>query len=274
MSDSADEGEGVPTWIVTFADLMALLLCMFVLLLSFASMDINRYRSIADSMKEAFGVTLISKLAGVVELEGDISRKNIRSRRAKPIIQLELPPAEAEAPKSKEKDEISKPEKAIAPKIEKSEEGHEKIIEAVNRLGNAITDKSLSDAISIHEQEGEIVIRFPDKTAFPTGTDAISESFLPTLKRMAEEIASLDGQIIVSGHTDNVPITTDRFRSNWDLSTARAVSVIHIIVQHTGIDISRITAQGYADSRPLASNDTPEGRSKNRRIEIAIQLNN
>ena len=57
MSDSADEGEGVPTWIVTFADLMALLLCMFVLLLSFASMDINRYRSIADSMKEAFGVT-------------------------------------------------------------------------------------------------------------------------------------------------------------------------------------------------------------------------
>ncbi|MBT3991759.1 MAG: OmpA family protein [Rhodospirillaceae bacterium] len=258
-----DEGEGVPTWIVTFADLMALLLCMFVLLLSFASMDINRYRSIADSMKEAFGVTLVSKLAGVIEKEGDIARKNIRSRTAKPIVQLELPPAEAQGPKDTEAEKIPKTLK----------KGPDKIIDAVEQLRKAIPDQKISDAISIEEQDGDIVLRFPDKTAFPPGTDGIAKSFLPTLRNLAEKIAGLEGQIIVSGHTDNVPINTARYRSNWDLSTARAVSVIHILVQHAGIDVSRVTAQGYADSRPLASNDTPEGRAKNRRIEIAIQVN-
>lgn len=259
MSDDADDG--VPTWIVTFADLMALLLCMFVLLLSFATMDINRYKSIADSMKEAFGVSLISKLSGVIEKEGNIARKNIRARTLKPIIELELPPAEAEGSRSDAPEDI--------PEVV---EGPDKVIDAVSLLREALPDQAISDAISIEEQDGNVIVRFPDKTAFPPGTDGITESFLPTLKILAQKISQLKGQIIVSGHTDNVPITTTRFRSNWDLSTARAVSVIHILVQYAGINVARITAQGFADSRPLASNDTPEGRSKNRRIEIAIQL--
>lgn len=95
---------------------------------------------------------------------------------------------------------------------------------------------------------------------------------LPAIDRIVEILARAEGGILVSGHTDNQPIFTSQFRSNWDLSTERAVSVVHRLLKDKKIDPKRITAMGFGDSRPLKSNDTPEGRSVNRRVEIAIEM--
>ena len=90
------------------------------------------------------------------------------------------------------------------------------------------------------------------------------------IQEMAGLIVSNDGQVTVAGHTDNVPISTDRFRSNWDLSTARAVSVAHELLENAPLDEARFVVIGHADTRPLAPNDTVENRARNRRVDISI----
>ena len=125
--------------------------------------------------------------------------------------------------------------------------------------------------ISIEESGDQTIITFTDEIAFPAGSERLAETFLPTMDKLISVLAEAEGQIIVAGHTDDRPISTARFRSNWDLSTARAVSVVHQILKSGKIAPERVTAQGYADSRPLVANDSPENRALNRRVEISIR---
>ena len=118
---------------------------------------------------------------------------------------------------------------------------------------------------------GPVVIRFSPDVAFDPGRHELKQSFLPTLDKLARVLTAAPGQIIVAGHTDDVPIATTRYRSNWDLSTARAVSVVQHLLDHATINPARVSAQGYADSRPLVPNNSPENRAINRRVEISIE---
>lgn len=244
---------GAPAWMVTFADLMGLLLTLFILLLSFAEMDVTRYKQLAGAMRDAFGISKITLLPGVIEIGGKPSRD-------KPAVVQPLP-------KAKQLDipipEMEKPKKVIKP------EDVEEDMTLMN-LKVLLAQEIKKSEVEIEEKEGGIVVRFPEKTAFPPGRDVITDAFAPMLRKLAGVIARSGGTVVVSGHTDNAPISTERFRSNWDLSTARAVSVVHYILANTDIPPSRMTAQGFADSRPLAPNDSPENRAKNRRVELAI----
>ena len=118
---------------------------------------------------------------------------------------------------------------------------------------------------------GPLVIRFSPDVAFDPGRHELKQSFLPTLDKLARVLTVAPGQIIVAGHTDDVPIATTRYRSNWDLSTARAVSVVQRLLEHGTINPARVSAQGYADSRPLVPNNSQENRAINRRVEISIE---
>ena len=113
-------------------------------------------------------------------------------------------------------------------------------------------------------------IRFDDSAYFTSGSEAVSPEIEGVVIKMAPALAEAEGTIIVQGHTDDVPISSARFRSNWDLSTARAASVVHQLLQHTAIDPERIVVQGHADSKPLAPNDSPSSRSRNRCVEIHV----
>ena len=127
--------------------------------------------------------------------------------------------------------------------------------------------------LAIQRQEvGERVFRAIGESAFVADGAKFASGVEPTLKRIASILRATKGQILVSGHTDNSPISTARFRSNWDLSSARAVSVVHFLITWTAVSPSRITAQGFADSRPLVKNDTPDYQSRNRRVEISIEI--
>lgn len=230
--------DNAPRWMVTFADLMALLFALFVLLLSFSEIDSDSFRKNAGPISEAFNT--------------------------KQILQ---PKMTVNVPLSTET--ITLEEQKKLDEVYQREEERTRFIE---NLENIMTEEIEKEMVQLVIQEGSVIIRFPDKSAFPSGSMTLTEEILPTLERIANTLTRSKGIILVSGHTDNQPIATSQFRSNWDLSTERAVSVVHQLLKGKQIDPNRVIAQGFGDSRPLAANDTPKNRSVNRRVEITIEM--
>ena len=241
----------------TFADLMSLLLVLFVLLLTFAEMDVVRYKQIAGSVKTAFGFSKDDQLAGVIELDGSIVGKSLKAPTPdSPRVVSEIP--QAETPKVESKETDTKEEKAEA--LEKT-------------LSNVLENMGLEDQVGLERIDGDVVVSFPNELAFPSGSSGMTEEFAAVLNRVTPVINQTDGEIQIAGHTDNIPVSSSSpYISNWDLSAARATSVLHFMIDQNGTDPTRMVIQGYGDSRPIASNDTPEGRSQNRRVEITIEM--
>ena len=241
--------EGAPRWMVTFADLMALLFALFVLLLSFSEVDSDSFRKNAGPMRDAFGM-------------GD---KVMRTTSMPSIQQGESGPGKA-APS-----QIQAPTSPTAEIVQFDRRMKAKR-SFLWQFRRTLERELASSRIVLIDQGNRIIIRFPDATAFVAGSAEFASGVEPTLKRIASILRATKGQILVSGHTDNSPISTARFRSNWDLSSARAVSVVHFLIAQAAVSPSRITAQGFADSRPLFKNDTPENQALNRRVEISIEI--
>jgi chemotaxis protein MotB len=133
-------------------------------------------------------------------------------------------------------------------------------------------DTEISDGLlDVETEDTKIIIRIQEKGSFPSGRANLNPEFFEVISKITDVIATTPGKIVVAGHTDNVPISTKRFRSNWELSSARAVTVVHAMLSNAAIDEGRFLIQGYADSQPLVSNDTSENRALNRRVELVIQ---
>lgn len=125
---------------------------------------------------------------------------------------------------------------------------------------------------SLSMQSRGLVVTVLDRVLFDSGRAELKESSLPTLDKVITILTDRvqDNKVFIEGHTDNVPIRYSSWRSNWELSTARATEVIHYFVEERGLNPKRIAAVGYGEFNPIASNDSPEGREKNRRVEIVI----
>jgi len=123
--------------------------------------------------------------------------------------------------------------------------------------------------ISVNSEPRGIVITFSDSALFSSGSAEIKSEADIVLSRIADKLKTTPGRIFIEGHTDNMPISTGKFRSNWELSAARASSVLHALVAK-GLDPYRFTISGYGEYRPRASNSTAEGRAQNRRVELVI----
>ena len=249
---------GAPVWMVTFADLMSLLLTLFVLMLTFAKMDVEKYQQLAGSMKNAFGIQYLKKLAGVIEVDGGPMGVASRAQVPKAVVDLQIDDTLGEA----EPQDVP-PE---APPVKAVPEDN-----LARTVETAIADQISKATANVEEREGEVIVRFPGKFAFPSGTETLTTDFLVALNNLATVIEKSKGDIIIAGHTDDQPISTERFRSNWDLSAARANSVVHYLLEFTNVKSSRLAAMGYADSRPLAPNDSEENRALNRRVEVIIR---
>ena len=224
--------ECLPAWLAAFGDLMSLLLCFFVLLLSMSSMDTKKVSEAIGSLSGAMSV-----LEGGTQTE--ISKKRIQ----------ESTPVESQ-------DETS---------------------DTVNRVTQAITDanemmeKGHGPTISVEEAQEGFVIKLPASLLFKSGSATIeNEDALLFLKRIALIIEELPNNMVVSvrGHTDNVgPGKTSPFKDNWELSSARAIAVLQELILD-GVDPHRVSAAGYAEFSPIATNATKSGREKNRRVEL------
>ena len=125
--------------------------------------------------------------------------------------------------------------------------------------------------IEIETSGTKIAIRIREKGSFPSGTAKFAKGFLPAIKKLRESLEDITGTIVVAGHTDNIPIKTKRFRSNWELSASRAVSVVHELLSDSELSAQRSVVEGHGDAHPMAPNDSATNRSLNRRVEMTIQ---
>ncbi len=259
MSDAeaaSKESGGVPAWVMTFADLMTLLMCFFVLLLAFSEMDAARFKQLSGSMKEAFGV------------QAEIEARTIPKGTS--IIAQEFSPGTPNpTPMNVVRQHTVDSSRNTLDALSRQKAEEDAKTQA-DRLRRALAEEISEGAVALELNGARVTIRVLERASFASASDEVRTDFLPTLRKIAGLIVTNDGSVTVSGHTDNLPISTERFRSNWDLSTARAVSVAHELLQAANLDESRFLVIGHADTRPQAPNDSPENRAKNRRVEISI----
>jgi chemotaxis protein MotB len=133
-----------------------------------------------------------------------------------------------------------------------------------------LRENDLLDQVKILQNERGLLIRFNDNIFFPSAKADLSEDGYEVLSLMRDKLKKVDNDIIVEGFTDNLPIHTKEYPSNWELSVARAISVVKYLTKEKGIDPNRVSVSGYGERNPIDTNDTKEGRANNRRIEITI----
>ena len=260
MSDGAPEKQeaaGVPAWVMTFADLMTLLMCFFVLLLSFSEMDVAKFKQLSGSMKEAFGV------------QSEIQVKTIPKGTS--VVAQEFSPGKPEPTAMNQVRQFTIDSNrntldALSRELKEIKETREH----ARRLRMALKEEIEKGSVSIQTEGMKVIVHIMENATFDSGYADVRAEFLPALEKIAGLIDNNSGDITISGHTDNVPIRNERFRSNWDLSAGRAVSVAHEILQRADLDPERVIVTGHADTQPRADNDTPENRAKNRRVDVSI----
>jgi chemotaxis protein MotB len=223
-----EEPENAERWLLTYADLITLLLAFFIMMYTFSKRDAQKYEEVAGHLKAIFaGGTGIAGKGSVAASEPmQIASKGASSGDIKRQLESEF-------------------------------------INQANNKGN-------QQNISVVSDERGIVIRVMDRAFFDEGRAELKEKAKNTLDSIVPIIKNANRHIRVEGHTDNVPINTAEFRSNWELSTRRATEVVRYLVEHRGYPPEKISAAGYAEYRPIVKNDGPQNRALNRRIEIIL----
>ncbi|MEO0576190.1 MAG: flagellar motor protein MotB [Pseudomonadota bacterium] len=260
MSEEAkkQESAGVPALVMTFADLMTLLMCFFVLLLAFSEMDAQKFKELSGSVKNAFGV------------QAEIEARTIPKGTS--VIAREFSPGKPQPTLIQEVRQFTIDSNKNTLEFDEADEDEKNVDEEAERIRQALEAEIAQGAVAVETEEDRVVIHILEKASFPSGNDTVRRSFRPTLTKIAGLLEDSNGEIEVAGHTDNIPISTARFRSNWDLSTSRAVSVTHLLLDNATLEPQRFTVTGHADTQPRGLNDTPENRAANRRVDIRIVI--
>ncbi len=246
---------GIPDWVMTFADLMSLMMCFFVLLLSFSEMDVLKFKQIAGSMNAAFGVQREDRSAMSIPLGTSIIAQEFSSAQPQPTVINEVRQQTTDT--SRQYLEIKDP--AVEDAERKAEE-----------LEEALKKEIAEGLLEISTIDDQVVIRIREKGSFPSASSEIDPDFLKVLMKISNALNQVKGRILIAGHTDNIPIETKEFPSNWMLSAARAGAVAFSLTERGNIEPKRVEIRAYADNRPLEPNSSPEGRATNRRVEIIV----
>jgi chemotaxis protein MotB len=144
------------------------------------------------------------------------------------------------------------------------------LVSTVELLKQSLAADIEAGRISIHSESRGLVVSLEEAAYFVSGDDKVSPAGFPVLQKIAATLVTIPNPIRLEGHTDSVPIHNSRFHSNWELSAARSIAMLEALSTQFAIDSGRMSVVGYADSFPLETNDTPEGRAKNRRVDIVI----
>ena len=242
---------------MTFADLMTLLMCFFVLLLAFSEMDAAKFKELSGSMKDAFGV------------QAEIKVRTIPKGTS--VIAREFSPGKPEpTPVNEIRQFTIDSNQNTLDALERRKKDEEDTEQHAKRIRAALRDEIENGDVAVQTDGAKVIIHILENASFESGLADVRTEFLPVLAKISQLIDNNSGTVTVSGHTDNVPIANARFRSNWELSTSRAVSVAHELLRTAPIDAGRVSVTGHADTKPRADNDTAENRAKNRRVDISI----
>ena len=287
---------GLPAWMGTFADLMSLLMCFFVLLLSFSEMDVLKFKQIAGSMKFAFGVQNKIEVKDIPKGTSIIAQE-FRPGKPEPtpieVIQqqtMEMTQQMLEFQAGDETEAGGRQEQRGAErggqsqstadamsleaiqqaKDEMEQASQEEVNELVKKIAEQLEKQIQDGAIELESLGQQVIIRIRENGSFPSGSAFLQPQFKPIMREIGLLLNTVPGEIMISGNTDNQGISSELFTSNWDLSSKRAVAIAHEIIKVPGFDQSRLLVVGHADTRPLVPNNTRLNRRLNRRVEIAI----
>lgn len=264
-----ETSENSDRWLISYADLITLLFAFFVVMYSTASINEGKMRVLSDSLVASF--TGRNKTLAPIQV-GKLSRSPYVDEEAPATTaeELVLIPARAgpeEKPETGEKETPSRTG-TVAPDEVYKDEVHkiaDEVAESLRQLINI-------DAVTIREHATWIEIDISSVYLFVSGSARLSDLSIPILQRLANVLKSYKNPVQVEGFTDNRPINTAVYPSNWELSAARAASVVHLFAK-SGIEPGRMVAIGYGEHRPVADNATESGRSRNRRVVIVIPAN-
>jgi chemotaxis protein MotB len=220
---------GVPAWVVTFGDMMSLLLCFFVLIISFSTMDVIKYRSLVGSLRSALGA------------QSAVSQKVIAGRQT--AVSLgEFQPGR----QSMTEEELE------------------------NDLVAAVEEEGMTGEATLHRTDRGIVLRVRQSVMFEPGSARILPESMQLLKKVALVCRYFPRTVYVEGHTDNIPVQSELYPSNWELSAARACAAVRFLLDMEHLPPEKFVASGLAATVPIASGHSEEARAKNRRVEFVF----
>lgn len=260
---SHGEGGG-ERWLISYADMITLLLVLFIILYSTAQQDLAKFEALSQSLSEGFGASTPNMAPVDNENTGGAGDNVILDKSTGGDSPLEMY-AKAQSPI-----QIFQFAKMMQDDSELRKELDKIVDEALEKAERQLGDGELEGGLTVtHSERGIVIEIHPDQILFDPGSAQLKPAFREVLKVLAVQFARLPNKIEVQGHTDGLPISTAAYPSNWELSAARAGAVIRHF-QNLGLDPERLSAAGYADTRPLGDNSTREGRARNRRVEIVI----
>lgn len=244
-----EEHENLERWLVSYADFITLLFAFFVIMYAISRVDEQKLGSAVESLQRALGslvpVNITQRDAGA-----------FLPQPAAPSVSVVTP--EAEEPPSSEQGEFAK----LAQELKAEVEGAKGELDA-SRAAQLNQIKFLVD-------KRGLVIRVPENFFFDSGQASLRPEIIPILSVLSKSLARIPNHIRIEGHTDSVPIRTPQFPSNWELSTARATTIVRYLLTNFQFNPNRLSATGYAEFHPVAPNTTPEGRSQNRRVDVVV----
>lgn len=248
-------------WAIPYGDLVTLLLAFFVVMYSISSINEGKYRVLSDSLSEAFGGP--PRSIKPIQL-GKTQREGSESDAAPPaqIVPLAGPIAPI-------RNRGYQLEKARAADEEAIKRGKKNLDEIGTRIVEALDDLIRTDLVEVKRSPLMLEVELKTDVFFASGSAIPNGQAVETMRRLAGSIQPFPNPIRIEGHTDNVPIKTVQFPTNWELSAARAASMVHVFTAN-GVDPQRLTVVGYADQVPKDGNDTNAGRAANRRVVLVI----
>ena len=223
-------------WLVSYSDFITLLLAFFVVMYAISSVNDGKYRVVSDSLVNAFG---------------NIARKpELATSAVQPVTQL-------------------KPKQIAGKNIASERRQQERMQDMARDIMNVLAPLVKEGKVRVTQSNRGITVEINASVLFAPGQAVLEETSSKTLRAVAQVVKDHEHEILVEGHTDDVPIKTANFPSNWELATARASSVVRLFID-SGVGRQRLTALGYAENRPVETNDTPQGRARNRRVTVTV----
>ena len=250
-----EEHENHERWLITYADMITLLMVLFIVLFAIGQTDLAKYKALKAGLSDGFGKNKLTIVDGGLGLADKAARS---------ATVVTIP---ATTPDSRP-DALALSD---AQAVEQAQAVEKRSMEATQAsIEASLAGTGMENAVQFRtEERGLVVSVLSDRVLFKAGFAELTEEGRAVLGTVAEAILPLSNAISVEGHTDNVPIA-GRFASNWELSTARATSVLRDLIERHSFPPARLSASGYADQKPIESNATAKGRSANRRVEIVI----
>lgn len=268
------EHENLERWLVSYADFITLLFATFVVLYALSMVDLAKFKNMSQGIRQAFDKTILKNPGGIMsgEPKSSILPKQGNSVMDKINPKYPVPPEILQNGATRPLGEaVQKINSELKEQAKKWKENAEKNGKGKGKdgQGSANLPDSLKQEVSVHMENRGIVISFSSSMFFASGSSGLKPEAYKVLAQILKPLKDTGKVIHVEGHTDNRPIASAIYPSNWELSSSRASSVVRNLIKQ-GLSPNMLVSVGYADTRPIATNDTEDGRRRNRRVDIVI----